>query len=248
MSPVTHTAIPAPGSAPSSDVLLAVAVLGVVALLILPLPAFALDGLLATSIGVSLLVLLVALGVARPLDFSVFPTLLLVVTLFRLGLNVATTRLILLQGSEGTGAAGHIIQAFGQFTVGGSLIVGAVVFLILLVVNFVVITRGSGRVAEVAARFTLDALPGKQMSIDADLAAGVIDDREARARRTGLERQIEFFEGRLRIARLPGDRANAAAGQMDLAVGGDAQVAIERFFAGRFHADHRAGSADARLP
>ena len=114
-------------------------------------------------------------------------------TLFRLGLNVATTRLILLQGSSGTGAAGHIIQAFGQFTVGGSLIVGAVVFLILLVVNFVVITRGSGRVAEVAARFTLDALPGKQMSIDADLAAGIIDDREARARRANLEREIEFF-------------------------------------------------------
>jgi flagellar biosynthesis protein FlhA len=173
--------------------LLAVAVLGVVALLILPLPAFALDGLLATSIGVSLLVLLIALGVARPLDFSVFPTLLLVVTLFRLGLNVATTRLILLQGSEGIGAAGHIIQAFGQFTVGGSLIVGGVVFLILLVVNFVVITRGSGRVAEVAARFTLDALPGKQMSIDADLAAGIIDDREARARRSNLEREVEFF-------------------------------------------------------
>jgi flagellar biosynthesis protein FlhA len=142
---------------------------------------------------VSLLVLLVALGVARPLDFSVFPSLLLIVTLFRLGLNVATTRLILLQGSSGTGSAGHIIQAFGQFTVGGSLIVGAVVFLILLVVNFVVITRGSGRVAEVAARFTLDALPGKQMSIDADLAAGIIDDREARARRANLEREIEFF-------------------------------------------------------
>jgi flagellar biosynthesis protein FlhA len=193
MSPVTPNAVPAPGSAPRSDVLLAVAVLGVVALLILPLPAFALDGLLATSIGVSLLVLLVALGVARPLDFSVFPTLLLVVTLFRLGLNVATTRLILLQGSEGIGAAGHIIQAFGQFTVGGSLIVGGVVFLILLVVNFVVITRGSGRVAEVAARFTLDALPGKQMSIDADLAAGIIDDREARARRSTLEREVEFF-------------------------------------------------------
>jgi flagellar biosynthesis protein FlhA len=184
---------PAPGSVPRSDLLLAVAVLGVVALLILPLPALALDGLLAVSIGVALLILLVALGVARPLDFSVFPTLLLVVTLFRLGLNVATTRLILLQGSEGTGAAGHIIQAFGQFTVGGSLIVGSVVFLILLVVNFVVITRGSGRVAEVAARFTLDALPGKQMSIDADLAAGIIDDREARARRANLEREIEFF-------------------------------------------------------
>jgi flagellar biosynthesis protein FlhA len=181
------------GTGSRSDLLLAVAVLGVVALLILPLPALALDGLLAVSIGVALLVLLVALGVAKPLDFSVFPTLLLIVTLFRLGLNVATTRLILLQGSEGTGAAGHIIQAFGQFTVGGSLIVGSVVFLILLVVNFVVITRGSGRVAEVAARFTLDALPGKQMSIDADLAAGIIDDREARARRANLEREIEFF-------------------------------------------------------
>jgi flagellar biosynthesis protein FlhA len=176
-----------------AEAVLAVAVLGVIAVLVLPLPALALDGLLAVSIGVSLLVLLISLGVAKPLDFSVFPSLLLIVTLFRLGLNVATTRLILIEGAAGTGAAGHIIQAFGQFAVGGSLIVGAVVFLILLVVNFAVITRGSGRVAEVAARFTLDALPGKQMSIDADLAAGVIDDREARARRLNLEREIEFF-------------------------------------------------------
>ena len=176
-----------------SEVVLAIAVLGVVAILVMPLPAFALDGLLAISIGISLLVLLVALSVARPLDFSVFPSLLLIVTLFRLGLNVATTRLILLEGAAGTGAAGHIIQAFGQFAVGGSLIVGAVVFLILLVVNFAVITRGSGRVAEVAARFTLDALPGKQMAIDADLAAGIIDDHAARIRRASLEQEIEFF-------------------------------------------------------
>ena len=176
-----------------SEVVLAACVLGVVALLVMPLPAFVLDALLAMSIGISLLVLLVALGVARPLDFSVFPSLLLIVTLFRLGLNVATTRLILLDGAAGTGAAGHIIQAFGQFAVGGSLIVGSVVFLILLVVNFAVITRGSGRVAEVAARFTLDALPGKQMSIDADLAAGMIDDTEARRRRSNLEQEIEFF-------------------------------------------------------
>ena len=125
-----------------SEVVLAVCVLGVVAILVMPLPAFALDALLAMSIGISLLVLLVALGVARPLDFSVFPSLLLIVTLFRLGLNVATTRLILLDGAAGTSAAGHIIQAFGQFAVGGSLIVGSVVFLILLVVNFAVITRG----------------------------------------------------------------------------------------------------------
>jgi flagellar biosynthesis protein FlhA len=176
-----------------SEVILATAVLGVVALLVMPVPAMVLDAFLAMSIGISLLVLLVALGVAKPLDFSVFPSLLLIVTLFRLGLNVATTRLILLDGAAGTGSAGHIIQAFGQFAVGGSLIVGSVVFLILLVVNFAVITRGSGRVAEVAARFTLDALPGKQMSIDADLAAGMIDDTEARRRRSNLEQEIEFF-------------------------------------------------------
>jgi len=179
--------------AAKSEVILAIAVLGVIAVLVMPLPALALDALLALSIGVSLLILLVSLGVVKPLDFSVFPSLLLIVTLFRLGLNVATTRLILLNGAAGTASAGHIIQAFGQFAVGGSLIVGGVVFLILLVVNFAVITRGSGRVAEVAARFTLDALPGKQMSIDADLAAGMIDDKEARARRKGLEQEIEFF-------------------------------------------------------
>lgn len=175
------------------EAMLAAAVLAVVAILILPLPAIILDALLGLSISISLLILLISLGVARSLDFSVFPALLLIVTLFRLGLNVATTRLILIEGSSGTGAAGHIIQAFGEFAVGGSLIVGGVVFLILLIVNFAVITRGSGRVAEVAARFTLDALPGKQMSIDADLAAGIIDEREARARRSGLEREIEFY-------------------------------------------------------
>ena len=173
--------------------LLAVAVLGVLAILILPLPAFALDILLAFNIGVSVLILLVSLSLEKPLDFSVFPSLLLITTLFRLGLNVATTRLILLKGGEGARAAGDVIETFGRFAVGGSLIVGAVVFLILLAVNFSVITRGSGRVAEVAARFTLDALPGKQMSIDADLAAGLIDERGAKARRSALEREIEFF-------------------------------------------------------
>lgn len=175
------------------EAILAGAVLAVIAILILPVPAFVLDALLGLSIGIALLILLISLGVARSLDFSIFPALLLIVTLFRLGLNVATTRLILIEGSSGTGAAGHIIQAFGEFAVGGSLIVGGVVFLILLIVNFAVITRGSGRVAEVAARFTLDALPGKQMSIDADLAAGIIDEREARSRRAGLEQEIEFF-------------------------------------------------------
>src|SRR5689334_12553889 len=158
----------------SSEAILAIAVLAVIGILVVPVPALVLDAFLAISIGIGLLILLVALRVSRPLDFSVFPALLLITTLFRLGLNVATTRLILLQGSSGTGAAGHVIEAFGKFAVGGSLIVGAVVFLILLVVNFAVITRGSGRVAEVAARFTLDA-------------------RAARARRLGLEKEIEFF-------------------------------------------------------
>jgi len=173
--------------------LVAVAVLGVVAILIVPVPPFALDLFLALSIAISVLMLLVALGVTRAMEFSVFPSLLLVVTLFRLALNVATTRLILMHGSEGPGAAGHLIETFGRFAVGGSLVVGLVIFLILLVVNFAVITKGSNRVSEVAARFTLDALPGKQMAIDADLASGIIDDRDAKARRQSLERETEFF-------------------------------------------------------
>jgi flagellar biosynthesis protein FlhA len=176
-----------------AETLLGIAVLGVVALLIVPVPAPALDLLLALSIGLAILMLLVALGLTRPLDFSVFPSLLLIVTLFRLSLNIATTRLILLHGGEGPAAAGHLIETFGRFAVGGSLVVGLVVFLILLVVNFAVITKGANRVSEVSARFTLDALPGKQMSIDADLAAGIIDDREARSRRSTLEREAEFF-------------------------------------------------------
>ncbi len=172
---------------------LALAVLGVLAILIVPLSPGVLDVFLAINVGLSVLMLLVALGLQRALEFSVFPSLLLITTLFRLALNVATTRLILLKGGEGAGAAGHVIETFGRFAVGGSLIVGAVVFLILLVVNFAVITKGSGRVSEVAARFTLDALPGKQMAIDADLSAGMIDDKEAKARRSALERETEFF-------------------------------------------------------
>jgi flagellar biosynthesis protein FlhA len=183
----------APKDKGGAQAMLAVAVLGVLAILILPLPPLAVDMLLALNIGVAVLILLVGLSLERPLDFSVFPSLLLITTLFRLGLNVACTRLILLRGGEGAGAAGHVIETFGRFAVGGSLIVGGVVFLILLVVNFTVITKGSNRIAEVAARFTLDALPGKQMAIDADLAAGVIDDRGARARRSALEQEVEFF-------------------------------------------------------
>jgi flagellar biosynthesis protein FlhA len=175
------------------ELVVAVAVLGILAILIVPVPAPALDLFLACSVGIAILMLLVALGLTRAVEFSAFPSLLLIVTLFRLALNVATTRLILLHGGEGPSAAGHLIETFGRFAVGGSLVVGFVIFLILLIVNFAVITKGSNRVSEVAARFTLDAMPGKQMAIDADLAAGIIDDREAKARRQGLEREAEFF-------------------------------------------------------
>ena len=177
----------------SAEAVLAMSVLGVVAILIIPVPPMALDMFLALNVGLSILMLLISLNLKRASEFSVFPSLLLITTLFRLALNVATTRLILLHGSEGPDAAGHVIATFGRFAVGGSLIVGAVVFLILLVVNFAVITKGSGRVSEVAARFTLDALPGKQMSIDADLAAGSIDDRQAKDLRANLAMETEFF-------------------------------------------------------
>jgi flagellar biosynthesis protein FlhA len=194
---VTTAAAPAAPALPAqlraSDGLLVGAVLAVLAILIVPLPSILLDTLLAFNIGLAVTMLFIAVSLTRPLEFSVFPSLLLVTTLFRLGLNVATTRLILLRGSEGSGAVGHVIETFGRLVIGGSVIVGAVVFLILMVVNFTVITKGSGRVSEVAARFTLDALPGKQMSIDADLAAGIIDDRAARARRSQLEQETEFF-------------------------------------------------------
>jgi flagellar biosynthesis protein FlhA len=152
-----------------------------------------LDLLLATSIAVSVALLLVALQVERVLDLSVFPSILLFVTLLRLALNVASTRLILLHGAEGSHAAGNVIRAFGEFMIGGNYVVGATIFLLLVIINFVVITKGAGRVAEVAARFALDAMPGKQMAIDADLAAGVITQDEARARRKGVEQESDFF-------------------------------------------------------
>jgi flagellar biosynthesis protein FlhA len=177
----------------NSDILMAVALIGVLALMIIPLPAFLLDILLAANITISLVILLIALYTTQALDFSVFPSILLVTTLFRLALNIASTRLILLHGSEGPEAAGAVIMSFGQFVVGGNYVVGAVLFLILVVINFVVITKGAGRVAEVAARFTLDAMPGKQMAIDADLSTGAITEREARARRVRISREADFY-------------------------------------------------------
>ena len=176
-----------------SDAIISLAVVAILMVMIIPLPSVLLDLFLSINITVSLLILVISLYTARALDFSVFPSLLLVTTLFRLSLNVASTRLILLYGNEGPGAAGSIIQSFGQFVVGGNYVVGIVIFLILVVINFMVITKGAGRVAEVAARFTLDAMPGKQMAIDADLNAGLISDDEARTRRQEIAREADFY-------------------------------------------------------
>jgi flagellar biosynthesis protein FlhA len=175
------------------DFLVTIGVVFVILIMIVPLTSFLVDVFITMSISLSLLILFIAMYIQRPLDFSVYPSILLITTLFRLSLNVATTRLILLHGDEGTNAAGRIIKAFGTFIIGGNYIVGTVVFLILVVINFVVITKGAGRVAEVAARFTLDAMPGKQMSIDADLNAGLIDEKEARRRREQIELEADFY-------------------------------------------------------
>jgi len=171
-----------------ADLLTAVGLIGLIGMMLVPLPPFVLDLLLTLNLSVSLMVLLLAMYVRRPLDFSILPSLLLLTTLFRLALNISSTRLVLLHAS-----AGRVIEAFGNFVVGGDLLVGCVVFLILIVIQFVVITNGAGRVAEVAARFTLDEMPGKQMSIDADLNAGLVTEDEARARRREIEREADFY-------------------------------------------------------
>ena len=168
-------------------------ILMILAMMVLPLPAFVLDVFFTFNIAISVLVLLVAVNTQKTLDFSVFPTVLLVTTLLRLSLNVASTRIVMLEGHNGPDAAGKVIEAFGHFLVGGNFAVGIMVFLILVVINFVVITKGAGRVAEVSARFTLDAMPGKQMAIDADLNAGLIGEEDARKRRSEISREAEFF-------------------------------------------------------
>ena len=175
------------------DIALAFGVLTILVVLILPLPPLLLDFALAISIIFSILILMVSLFIHAPLEFSVFPTVLLIATMLRLALNLASTRLILAHGHEGTSAAGHVIEAFGNFVMAGNFVIGVIVFTILVIVNFVVITKGSGRIAEVAARFNLDAMPGKQMAIDADLSAGLIDEKEARRRRKHLEDESSFY-------------------------------------------------------
>lgn len=176
-----------------SDVVIAVAVVAILGVMLLPLHPLILDLLLSMSIAISIVILVTSIYIQKPLDFSVFPSLLLIVTLFRLSLNIASTRIILLKGGEGVSAAGHVIQAFGNFVVGGNYAVGFIIFIILVVINFVVITKGAGRIAEVAARFTLDAMPGKQMAIDADLNTGLIDDAEARRRRLFIAQEADFY-------------------------------------------------------
>jgi flagellar biosynthesis protein FlhA len=177
----------------NSDVFMAVGVVGILGFMVMPLPTLLLDLLLSFNITFSLIILLASMYVQRPLELSAFPSILLLGTLFRLSLNVASTRIILLHGNEGTSAAGKVIMAFGGFVVGGNYLVGIIVFLILVVINFMVITKGAGRIAEVAARFTLDAMPGKQMSIDADLNAGMISEQEARNRRELISLEAEYY-------------------------------------------------------
>ena len=175
------------------DIMLALGVVAILVVLILPMPKWMLDFALALSITISVLILMTALFVERPLDFNAFPTILLLATMIRLSLNLASTRLILSDGHQGTAAAGKVIEAFGGFVMSGNFVIGIIVFAILVIVNFVVITKGSGRIAEVSARFSLDAMPGKQMAIDADLSSGLIDEETAKLRRKELEEESAFF-------------------------------------------------------
>ncbi|MBL8713758.1 MAG: flagellar biosynthesis protein FlhA [Alphaproteobacteria bacterium] len=176
-----------------SDVIFAFGIIAILTVLILPMPSWLLDACLALSLTFSVLILMTVLFIEKPLELSSFPTILLVATMIRLALNLASTRLILAHGHEGKDAAGHVIEAFGSFVMGDNFVIGIIVFAILTIVNFVVITKGAGRIAEVAARFSLDAMPGKQMAIDADLSAGMIDEKEARFRRSQLEQESTFF-------------------------------------------------------
>jgi len=185
--------LPAGFAANWAEFAVPIAVLGIVMAMITPLPTFLLDILISANITLSVIVLLVSLYITKPVEFSVFPTTLLLMTLFRLALNISSARLILLKGNTGTSAAGEVIQAFGAFVVGGNYVIGVVIFLVLIAIQYVVINHGAVRISEVTARFTLDAMPGKQMSVDADLNSGLIDDNEARARRKMLSSEAEFY-------------------------------------------------------
>ena len=194
-------------------------VLMLLAMVVLPMPPFLLDILFTFNISLSLIILLVTIYTLRPLDFAAFPTILLIATLLRLALNVASTRVVLLHGHTGPGAAGHVIKSFGEFVVGGNYAVGIVVFVILVIINFAVVTKGAGRISEVSARFTLDAMPGKQMAIDADLIAGLIDADEAR-------RRLQARVADRRVDRLDARRGAEAGGAALLGRAADAARAL----------------------
>ncbi|HET7412802.1 MAG TPA: FHIPEP family type III secretion protein, partial [Pararhizobium sp.] len=188
------TALALPKVAPRGrDIGFAIGIVTILSILFLPIPPFLIDIGLAFSIAFSVLILMTALWIQRPLDFSSFPTVLLIATMTRLSLNIATTRMILSHGNEGPTAAGHVIAGFARMVMSGDFVIGFIVFLILITVNFIVITKGATRIAEVGARFTLDAIPGKQMAIDADLSAGIIDEKEAQRRRAELQEESSFF-------------------------------------------------------
>jgi flagellar biosynthesis protein FlhA len=199
-----------------SDLALAIGIMAILVVLLLPLPPWLLDICLALSLSFSILILMTAVFIRKPLEFSSFPTILLITTMMRLALNLASTRLILGHGTEGTAASGYVIQAFGKLIMGGNFIIGLIVFAILVLVNFVVITKGSGRIAEVAARFSLDAMPGKQMAVDADLSAGLIDEKEAKRRRKDLEAESNFFGAMDGASKFV--RGDAIAGLMIVAI------------------------------
>jgi flagellar biosynthesis protein FlhA len=175
------------------DLSVVIFVMAILAIIIVPLPSAVLDVLLTISIALAVLILLISLYVPKPTDLTTFPTLILILTLFRLSLNIATTRMILSDGANGTDAVSSIITSFGDFVVGGNFVIGIIVFSILVLINFMVITKGATRVAEVAARFTLDSMPGKQMAVDADLSAGLIDDAEAKQRRAEILQDANFY-------------------------------------------------------
>src|ERR1700748_3622724 len=170
-----------------------VGVLAVLSMVVLPMPPIMLDVLFTFNIALSLVIVMAVFDVSRPVEFAVFPTILLLATLLRLALNVASTRVVLLNGHSGPQAAGHVIESFGEFVIGGNFAVGVVVFVILTIINFVVVTKGAGRISEVSARFTLDAMPGKQMAIDADLNAGLITQDDARLRRAEVRQEADFY-------------------------------------------------------
>jgi flagellar biosynthesis protein FlhA len=226
MTDITATPAPGPfanfslasvtGYLKRSDLALAIGIMAIIVVLLLPLPPWLLDIALALSLGFSILILMTAVFIRKPLEFSSFPTILLITTMLRLALNLASTRLILGHGNEGTAASGYVIQAFGKLIMGGNFVIGLIVFAILVIVNFIVITKGSGRIAEVAARFSLDAMPGKQMAVDADLSAGLIDEKEAKRRRKDLEAESNFFGAMDGASKFV--RGDAIAGLMIVAI------------------------------